>query len=170
VRQEKLFKSVRAAISLDENAMFNAVLSDNGFRKWILDLNRSQLFQGEDSTGKSLGDIGGGYSFATEFLSNGVRFTFNPAPTEFGKVEGGTKSKSEGQSPFLLDSGDYYDSYTLTIGNGFFQINSNPIKDGTNLEDSWGSNLEGLQDKNLQKIIDAIREIFIKEVRTKIAA
>ena len=69
---------MRAAISLDETAMFNAVLSDHGFQKWILDLNRSQLFSGEDSEGKELGDIGGGYSPTTEFLNEGIRFSFNP--------------------------------------------------------------------------------------------
>ena len=170
MRQLKLFKSVRAAISLDETAMFNAVLTDNGFRKWILDLNRSQLFKGEDSEGRELGDIGGGYSFTTEFLNEGVRFTFNPKSSEFGDVEGGSKGKEEGQSPFLLDTGEYYDSYTLTVGNGFFQISSDPIKDGQNLEDSFGDNLEGLQSENLQKVIDAIKKEFTKEVRTLIAA
>ncbi len=170
MRQEKLFKSVRAAISLDETAMFNAVLTDNGFRKWILDLNRSQLFKGQDSEGKELGDIGGGYSFVTEFLNEGIKFTFNPKPTKFGKVNGGSKGKEGGESPFLLDTGDYYDSYTLVTGNGFFQISSDPIKDGQNLEDSFGDNLEGLQSENLQKVIDAIKKEFTKEVRQLIAA
>lgn len=159
---------MRAAISLDETAMFNAVLSDHGFQKWILDLNRSQLFSGEDSEGKELGDIGGGYSPTTEFLNEGIRFSFNPKDSGFGTVEGGSKSKEQGGSPFLLDSGDYYDSYTLSVGNGLFEINSDPIKDGENLEDSYGDNLEGLQDINLQKVINVIRESFIKEVRTLI--
>ena len=170
MRQGKLFKSVRAAISLDETAMFNVVLTDNGFRKWILDLNRSQLFQGEDSEGKSLGDIGGGYSFTTEFLNEGVRFTFKPSDSEFGDVEGGSKGKVQGQDPFLLDTGDYYSSYTLKVGNGLFKIESDPFKDGENLEDSFGNNLEGLQDKNLQKVINAIRKTFSKEVRSLITA
>lgn len=170
MRQAKLFKSVRAAISLDEDLMFNAVLADKGLQKWILDLNRSQLFKGEDSLGVKLEEIGGGYSFTTEFLNEGRQFTFKPKSSEFGPIEGLTKTKKQGGSPFLLDTGDYYSSYTLKLGNGFFVIDSDPVKEDQNLEDSFGKNLEGLQDDNLQKLINVIRKKFIQEVRQKIAA
>jgi hypothetical protein len=158
--QEKLIKSVRAAIELDEDQMFNTVLTDKGLQKWILDLNRSQLFKGENSLGVELKDIGGGYSFTTEFLNDGKSFTFL----------GGSKTKKQGESPFLLDTGEYYNSYTLKLGNGFAIIDSNPQKDGNNLEDDWGSNLEGLNNENLKLLIDVIREKFTKEVRKKLAA
>ena len=71
---------------------------------------------------------------------------------------------------FLFDTFDYYASYTLKLGNGFFLIDSDPIKDGENLEDRFGNNLEGLQDENLQKLIDVIRQKFIEEVRSQLAA
>lgn len=158
--QERLFNSVRAAISMDENAMFTAVLSDKGLQEWILNLNRSQLFKGEDSLGVQLKDIGGGYSFTTEFLSSGKSFSFL----------GASKTKLQGESPFLLDTGEYYDSYELILGNGFFTIDSNPIKENTNLDKEWGGNLEGLQQENLNLLIDVIRKKFIQEVRLKLAA
>ncbi len=170
MRQEKLFKSVRAAINLDENAMFNAVLTDKGLQKWILDLNRSQLFRGEDSLGVRLEKIGGGYSFTTEFLNEGRTFTFSPKSSGFESLDGGTKTKKQGGNPFLLDTGEYYSSYTLKVGDGFFIIDSDPVKDDNNLEESYGNNLEGLQDENLNKLIDVIRTKFIQEVREKIAA
>lgn len=165
--QEKLFKSVNNAILLNETKMFNSVLADKGFQEFILDLNRSQLFEGEDSLGVSLDTIGGGYSFTTEFLTEGKTFTFSPKSKG---VKGGSKKKEFLGTPFLLDTGEYYDSYTLTLSNGFFVINSDPQKEKNNLENKYGKNLEGLQDKNLQKIIDVIREKFIQEVRRKIAA
>ncbi len=158
--QDKLFKSLRAAQTLDANSMFNAVLRDKGLQDFILFLNKSQLFDGEDSLGVSLKQIGGGYSFTTEALSAGKSFTF----------AGKSKTKKQGESPFLLDSSDYYDSYNIKLGNGFFKIDSNPQKELTNLEDSYGDNLEGLQDKNIQKIIDVIRKKFIQEVRRELTA
>jgi len=164
MRQAKLFNSVKAAFRLDENAMFNAVLTDKGLQKWILDLNRSQLFDGEDSLGVQLRDIGGGYSITTQFLNQGRTFQVN--------LDGETKSntKEVGESPFLYDTGEYYESYTFNLGNGLFTITSDPIKDGDNLEDRYGDDLEGLQDENLQKLIDVIRKKFIKEVRVLLAA
>lgn len=167
MRQAKLFKSVNAALTLNETEMFNSVLTDKGFQEFILDLNRSQLFEGEDSLGVRLDTIGGGYSFTTQLLTLGKSFTFKPKSPD---VKGGSKTKEVGEAPFLLDSGEYYKSYTLTLGNGFFVINSNPIKEDDNLEDRFGDDLEGLQDKNLKKIIDVIREKFVQEVRLKIAA
>ena len=110
--QDKLFKSARTAIRLDANRMFNTVLADKGLQDWILKLNKSQLFDGEDSLGVSLKQIGGGYSLRTVIESQGKSFTFN----------GKSKTKVQGQAPFLLDDGDYYDSYNLKLGNGFFKI------------------------------------------------
>jgi hypothetical protein len=157
--QKKLFKSARAAKTLDVNKMFNVVLADKGLQGFILYLNKSQLFDGEDSLGVSLKQIGGGYSLTTEIESRGKAFTF----------AGESKTKKQGESPFLLDDGDYYDSYNLKLGDGFFKIDSNPQKGIDNLEDSYGDNLEGLQDKNVQKIIDVIHKKFIQAVRETIS-
>ena len=158
--QSKLLKSARNAIRLDEDSMFSAILADKGLQNWILNLNKSQLFEGENSLGISLKKIGGGYSLTTEILSGGKSFSFG----------GKSKQKKQGESPFLLDEGDYYNSYNLKLGAGFFVIDSNPQKADNNLEDKYGDNLEGLQDQNLQKLIDVIREKFIKEVRLQLAA
>lgn len=158
--QDKLFKSLRNAQELDENRMFNAILSDNGLQEWILNLNKNQLFNGENSIGVSLDKIGGGYSLTTEVLNEGEFFDF----------QGEARQKFAGQAPFLLDSGDYYDSYTMKLGNGFFVIDSNPIKENNNLEAKYGRDLEGLNDENLQKLIDVIRKKFIQETRIKLAA
>ncbi len=165
--QARLLKSVRGAIKLDASQIFNSILTDKGLQRFILDLNRSQLFVGEDSLGVKLEKIGGGYSFTTEFLNEGLTFTYNPKSKG---VEGGTKSKIAGQSPFLLQTGDYYASYTLILGPDFVRIDSDPQKADNNLEDAYGDNLEGLQDKNLNKIITIIREGFIAATRLQVSA
>lgn len=148
--QEKLLKSVRAAQTLDADRMFNAILTDKGLQDFILDMNKEQLFAGEDSLGVSLESIGGGYSAFT--------------------IEVKQKKGQPTDRVTLKDTGEYYDSYTLDLGNGFFTINSDPIKGDTNLETEWGDNLEGLQDENLQKLIEIIRVKFEQETRRVLAA
>ena len=93
----------------------------------IIELNTSQLEEFQNAKGEFLADIGGEYSEETQFLKGlGAR-----------EVN-------------LLDTRDYYDSYTVIgLSNGNIFIDSDPIKGGDNLEDRWGDDLEGLQDKNL---------------------
>jgi len=153
--QDRLLRSVRAAISLDASKMFNAILADKGLQKFILDMNKSQLFDGEDSIGVKLEKIGGGYSFTTEFLNVGRSFSFG----------GKTVNKKAGGSPILLDTGEYYDSYQLTLGPDLFVISSDPKKEDTNLEDDYGSNLEGLQEKNKNILREIVRNKLIEAIR-----
>lgn len=148
--QEKLLKSVRAAQTLDADRMFNAILTDKGLQDFILNMNKEQLFAGENSLGVSLESIGGGYSAFT--------------------IEVKKKKGQPTDRVTLKDTGEYYDSYTLDLGSGFFTINSDPIKGDTNLETEWGDNLEGLQDENLQKLIEIIKVKFEQETRRVLAA
>lgn len=143
--QEKLFKSLRAAQTLDADQMFNVFLSDKGLQDFIIGLNLDQLDSGENSLGVSLESIGGEYTSATIAIKSA-----KGQPTD--RVT-------------LRDTGEYYESYTLDLGNGFFDINSNPIRGGENLEDRYGDKLEGLQDENLQKLIEIIRVEFKQETR-----
>ena len=149
MRQEKLFRSVRSAQALDVDRMFDAILTDKGLQDFILKLNKDQLFAGEDSLGISLESIGGSYSAFT---------------IEAKKNKGQPTNRVT-----LKDTGKYYDSYTLDLGKGFFAIDSDPIRGDTNLEEEWGDNLEGLQDENLQKIIEIIRVKLQQETRRLLA-
>jgi hypothetical protein len=152
---ERIIKSVKAATKLNADKMFRSILADKSFQDFILFLNKKQLFEGEDSLGVKLSSIGGGYSFTTEFLNTGRTFDF----ARF------TAKKVAGGSPILYDTGEYYDSFTIEVDNNGFVISSNPQKETGNLEDVYGNNLEGLQDENLQKIINVIRDKFQAEVR-----
>jgi len=153
VRQKRLLDSAREASILDENKIFDVILADKGLQDWILELNKEQLFDGENSLGVKLSDIGGDYS----------AFTLSLNPQRSIKKEPGKVT--------LYESGGFHNSFTLKVNNGDLTIGADPIKeDGTNLFDEWGDDVLGLQDDNLLKIISVIREKTIEEVRRRIAA
>ena len=160
--QSKLFKSLRAAQTLNESKMFNAVLREKGFQEFILNLNKLQLFSdNEDSKGEDL-----------KYTKNGI--TYTGYSKMYHDLLGGVKkngvSFSIGDPYTISNSGDFYKSFNLELGADYFKINANPIKEDTNLFDAFGSDIIGLQGKNLQSIIDVIRQKFIQEVRRKLRA
>ena len=125
------------------------VLKEKRFQEMILDMNRSdQLFEDRvNSLGVSLADIGGGYSPATEQMNLGITFSY----------KGKTHTKRAGDAPTLYDSGDFYESFTITFGADYFEINADPIKDdGTNLFQEWGEDVLGLTEENFDILIEAI--------------
>jgi hypothetical protein len=118
----------------DISSLLVLALRDSQLQQSILDLNtQAQLFDlGQDSKGIKLSSIGGNYSPVTlalhpEKVANRIT---------------------------LYDTGDYYDTFKLTPDStGDFSITSNPIKDGDSLFDSWGDDIEGLNNENLIKAI-----------------
>lgn len=145
-----LKRMLNNVIRLDEQALINSILKDKKFQKFILDLNKDQLAAGIDSLGVQLSKTGGAYSDLTLSLADPPK-----------------KSRTQVD---LHDTGDYYDSFKVSLSNVLLTIGSNPIKDGDNLEDRYGKDLEGLTSENLQIVIDAIRKKLIPIVKLKIAA
>ena len=129
-------------------------------KEFILDLNRSdQLFEKrEDSRGVNLGSIAGGYSDYTELINQGKSFTY----------KGVTNVKKSGEDPFLFDTGDFYKSFFISYNSGLLTIDANPFKDDTNLFNEYGVDILGLQEENIDKVIDAINFRFKNEVEKKI--
>lgn len=150
---EPLKRMLNNVIALDENALINEILSDKKFQEFILDLNKGQLELGINSLGVQLSKIGGEYSELTLQIA----------------AEEGRPKKSAKQVD-LHDTGDYYDSFKVSLSNVSLTIDSDPIKDGKSLEKRWGKDLEGLTDENLQIVIDAIRKKIVPIVRERIAA
>ena len=160
--QSRLFNSLRAAQTLKENKMFSVVLRDKVIQEFILNLNKLQLFSdNQDSNGEDL-----------TYTKNGITYTGYSAFTH--NLKGGVKSNgvsfSVGDPYTISDSGAFYKTFNLELTPEYFKINANPLKEDINLFDAFGKDIMGLQDKNLQKIIDVIRKKFIQEVRRKIAA
>ena len=142
-RTKKLFAALK---KLDETKIINSILRDKGFQKFIISLNQNdQLFEeGIDSKGKTLGKYS---DFTIEI------------------------KKEEGQRfdhITLLDTGDFYKSFKVTVSKGGFTITANPVKDDSNLFDDFGEDVVGLTKENLQFVIDAIREKLLTAIREQI--
>ena len=142
-RTKKLFAALK---KLDETKIINSILRDKGFQKFIISLNQNdQLFEeGIDSKGKTLGK----YSDFT---------------IEIKKEEGQPTDRIT-----LLDTGDFYKSFVVTVKSGGFTISANPVKDDSNLFDDFGEDVVGLTKENLQFVIDAIREKLLTAIREQI--
>jgi len=127
--------------------IFRQVMSDKELQKYILDLIRIEqlLERGEDSDG----DILGVYSEWTEMI--------NPV-------------KEAGEHYTLKDTGAFYDSFLIYIYKNYFEIDADPLKTDengqeTNLFYEFGENIIGLNEQNLEKTRDEIREKYRIELR-----
>jgi hypothetical protein len=149
----QLFQNTALGMALNRfnlitpESIFKQVMSDKELQKYILDLIRIEqlLERGEDSDG----DILGYYSEYTEML--------NPE-----KIAG---------TPYTLkDTGAFYDSFLIYIYKNYFEIDADPIKTDengqeTNLFFEFGENIIGLNEQNLDKTRDEIREKYRIELR-----
>lgn len=138
-----LLRLAQRAANLNPNEILNAVLANKELQEKILDLNRyGQLFdKGINSEGKRLSDIGGSYSPVTLDIS----------------IAKGRPKKSANHID-LHDTGEFYDSFYITLGEDSFEIEANPIKDDTNLLTEWGDEILGLTDESLDILAGWVRE------------
>ena len=163
-----LHNIINNALSFDLDRAFFSLFSQPEFKEMVLLLNRKkQLFKERvNSLGVKLSDVGGGYAAYTEDVNAGVTFTY----------EGESMTKQEGDSPNLYDSGEFYESFEVTVGIGFFQITADPIKDdGTNLFDEWGEDILGLTQESKTLLVEfltpALQKLYVQAVTTgRIAA
>lgn len=152
--------------TLDLGKVLFKIYQDKETQDFIVFLNNhDQLFvKRSDSKGKTLEDIGGGYSPVTEELNEGVVFEYR----------GSFNTKITGESPFLFDTGDFYDSFVVRPLSDGFEIDANPIKDDTNLFREWGEDILGLDSESLIKLngflIEKIMEaLTLEQVRLQAA-
>jgi len=123
------------------------ILNKKSVQKFITDLNtKVQLVDyGEDSRGVQLSAIGGIYATSTIRLS---------------------KTKKKNRSHInLKDTGAFHKSFDVQVkSNANFSITANTVKNGVDLEDRWGEDIVGLQDENVELVIDRLRDEFYKAV------
>lgn len=71
--------------------------------------------------------------------------------------------KGRGGKPYTLnDTGEFWDSFKVIVGQGKITITADPIKDSDNLFDIYGKDIVGLTDENLQILIDEALKHFIR--------
>ena len=147
-----LKERLNKVLKIDPIEIIREILSDRDILLWVQDKNKEQLKAGTNSNGEKLSDIGGEYSAITlDLYPDKVADRVN-----------------------LLNSGEFYK--TIIAKSNLFdlvEIDADPIKiepDGrrTNLYNRWGKDIIGLNEENLQKLIDKVKNKLIVEIRKKI--
>ena len=134
---------------LDEGLLLRNFVSIPAVQTFILDLNRrDQLFnKGIDSKNRALGVY-------TPFTINSKQERGVPLPSDFHIT--------------LFDTGQFYSTFVIIPGKDFFEIDANPIREDTNLFDDFGEDIIGLNDENLQVLIDFFKETIQLRVREQL--
>jgi len=127
------------------------ILSNKSFQEFILDLNRKdQLMDGIDSLGVSLDN-------------------YSPfSQTETVSYKGKTATKGAGNPIILLDTAEFYDSFSIELSGNAINISANPIKDDTNLFTEYGKDILGLTKENTEVLINSLRVKILKEIKRNI--
>lgn len=139
------------AKALSVNDLMLVLSKDSSFTDYIIELNtQKQLFEkGIDSTGRSLDDIGGGYSPYTIELK-----TAKGQPTDHVT---------------LKDTGDFYNSFRIYLdSNSDFKITADTIKDTSDLIADWGRDILGLTEDSQQLLNMRAKLILIPYVKNKL--
>ena len=142
-----LKESLNKWLKVDPISIIRQILSDRVILNWIEEANRNQLLTGKNSFDVKLSDIGGGYSDVTLKLNpEKVRDRVN-----------------------LLDTSEFYASITAKVDNNLLQLDADPIKTDdkgkdTNLYDRWGEDIIGLNEENLQQLIETLKDKLIVEI------
>jgi len=124
----------------DPDRVFKLVLNNTEVKDMIIDLNtEKQLYEkGINSLGRSLGR----YSEITIMIK---KFEGKP----FDRVT-------------LKDTGDFYRTFKVEVRKGEIVISANTIKDDDDLIEKYGSEIIGLTDENLEKLINFAKGLYIE--------
>lgn len=140
-----LRKYLNRITRLKEGKELQRIAKEREILDYIVLLNTDeQLYQGVDSQGTPLKEIGGDYAPFTK-----------------------SKKQREGQPTnriTLFDEGDFYNSFKATAAKKGISIDADYTKPGTDLRDRWGNELAGLTDESLEDLrkefLPPLRELF----------
>jgi hypothetical protein len=147
-----LKKSLNKFLKIDPISIIREILSDRAILTWIQDKNKEQLKKGLNSEDVKLSDIGGEYSAVTLDL----------------------KPNKVADRVDLYDTGDFYESIIAKAGvEDLVEFDANPIKieedgDRINLYNRWGKDIIGLNEEDLQELIEKVKDKLIIEIRKKV--
>lgn len=137
----RLFELVNRTKNLNVNKTVFFVLQDKTIQKFIIDLNRIEqlAYKGELPDG----------SFLPEY-----RVDYNNVYS----FEGKSILKRKGEPYSLLDTGDFYRSFSLIVESNGFTIVANDEKENSTLEDMYakGNKILGLTDENKTVLAETI--------------
>ncbi len=132
---DKVWKAVFSKSDV-QDYVINKLLQDNQLRKSLTGLNQPIR---DLQTGSTT------YAVLTEILSGG--------------------RKKAGDPYNLFDTGDFYNSMVLILGNSFFEIKADPIKENANLYTKYGEEIVWLTDDSKNKLTERLVEEYRIELR-----
>lgn len=139
-------------IGIDQDEIAVECYWNEEFQRIVVNLNRiGQLTEGENADGEIIGT----YSANTDMMSDGMTFSF----------EGLTFEKIEGEPYNFVDSGDFFRSFRLRIYNDGFTIEADDQKQDGKLTDKFGKNILGLNDENINEMVEKLIPLYIEETR-----
>lgn len=147
---------LQSVLDLDVDEIALEIAKTKEFKTLVIKLNTegkptSQLFElGEDSEGRSLESIGGPYA---------------PFTVQQKILKGQPTDRIT-----LKDTGDFYMTFKIIPFKGGFRILADPIKDDTNLFEEWGEDIVGLNEINLQIVIEFYKEKILESVNNVLNA
>ena len=158
-----LKKSLNKFLKIDPISIIREILSDRAILTWIQDKNKDRLFyKNEDSEGNKLIYKGfyTGYSAYYYNKQGGVKK--NGVPFNVG-------------DPYTIaNTGDFYESIIAKAGvQDLVEIDANPIKineegDKTDLFEAFGKDIIGLNEEDLQELIEKVKDKLIIEIRKQV--
>lgn len=145
-----LKETLNKFLQIDPIRIVIKILSNRAIKEQVEEWNREQLLEGRNSLGIKLSDIGGEYS----------EYTLQLHPEKKKDVIN------------LYDTGEFHESIKVKIENDLL-FTADPIKvddNGriTNLFEEWGEDIIGLNEENLQNLIDQVKDILISEILRQI--
>lgn len=133
---------------LNPSKIWRAVFSQSDVQNYVIDklLQDNQLRKSLTGLNQPIRDLQTGsttYAVLTEILSGG--------------------RKKAGDPYNLFDTGDFYNSMVVILGNDFFEIKADPIKENANLYTKYGQEIVWLTDDSKQKLtVRLVEEYRIK--------
>ena len=144
----KIAEYANKVIALDEDKIFKLALDNSTIKDLIIFLNTDDQL-GDDSL-DSLGN-----KLFNVFTNRGYYSARDP------------KGRA-GKDYTLNDTGKFWDSFKVAVKEGYIEIDADPIKDDDNLFETYGVDIVGLTDENLQILINTALEHFIRYYQTNI--
>lgn len=138
---------------LTPDRIWKKVFSNLELQEFIIEdlIQQNQLLQSKTGLGLPIRNKDTGsttYTRLTEILSEG--------------------RKKEGDPYNLYDTGEFYKSMKIILGNDFFDVESNPLKLGmvpTNLYDTYGEEIVWLSEDSRNKLRERLLEDYERELK-----
>jgi len=140
---DALTEYLKRFINLGEN-VFKIVFDNEETKAEIIRLNtQEQLFEeGVDSNGQR------------------IEPAYAPLTVDIKRLEGLPSDRVT-----LFQSGEFYESFTVTVGANFFTIDANDVKEDTRLFEKYGEDVLGLTDESFNDLLVLIQDIVYEELQ-----